>query len=336
VVAVLDIDITYLAFPVLSALFFWRLSARTALLVTYFGGWLVLPVGHYPDPQVSAGIPWWITGLALPADMLVSKAWIVPAVALLGAATSDFPTVRRARPSWIDIPMVLWCLWPLIDSYLTAEARPSGPVATFYVTGGWGLSWVLGRIWFAETESRVLLLKAAAWSGLACLPFALLEGAGIASVYDVLYGPHPFYLDGLQRYVGFRPIGLFEHGNQYGIWVSLAALAAVWLALAVSVGWRRRIGFVLVALVTTAIAFAAQSVGAIVLLLAGLCILVVWRLRATVPLLIAALCGIAVLLALQLSGIVPCAWPRLVPVAVLAAGAIAGGGPARTARAEAW
>ena len=300
-----DIDTSYLIFPVLSALLFWWFETRVAILVTFFGGWLVLPVGHYPPPfQASDGFPWWITGLALPADMLVSKAWIVPTVALSGALLSDTSALRRFSLSWWDAPMALWCLWPLISGSFTDAVSPPAAIAAAYLTGCWGLPWVLGRVWFSSPEGRVLFLKGCAWAGVACLPFAVLEGTGTLRFYDRLYGTHPFHADGWARYVGFRPIGLFEHGNQYGIWVAVSALAATWAAITT----RKRvngIGFLPVALLTLALTLSAQSIGALLLLILGLLILLCWRLALTGPLLAVCMGTLALLAALHLSGIVP-------------------------------
>src|SRR5471030_986044 len=60
-------------------------------------------------------------------------------------------------------------------------------------------------------------------------PIALLEGVMGPRVYGWIYELHPFRADGVARYVGFRPLGFFENGNQYGIWVAATALAAIWL-----------------------------------------------------------------------------------------------------------
>jgi hypothetical protein len=101
------------------------------------------------------------------------------------------------------------------------------------------------------------------------VPIALLEGAYGPMLYEWFYGLHPFRFDGVRRYVGFRPLGFFEDGNQYGIWVAATALAAVWL-------WRNmpnarsRGRLAAIAMVSVAIALMSQSLGAILLLCAGL------------------------------------------------------------------
>jgi hypothetical protein len=101
------------------------------------------------------------------------------------------------------------------------------------------------------------------------VPIALVEGVAGPKFYEWFYGLHPFRFDGVQRYVGFRPLGFFEDGNQYGIWVAATALAAVWLwKTSAEPRWR---GPLLAAtILSLAIALLSQSLGAIVLLCAGL------------------------------------------------------------------
>ena len=300
----LGMDLIYLAFGAAALALFWRLPARVAILAVVFGGWVILPVADYPPVDPGVSFPWWITGLALPGEMLISKAWVIPTVALIGAVLFDPGALYRLRPAWLDIPMILWCLWPLAGGMMQGGGMPDPMLATLYLLGSWGALWVLGRLWFADADSQLLLLKACAWSGLVCLPFAVIEGFGDISLYQMVYEPHPYVTDGLERYFGHRPVGFFEHGNQYGLWVSVAALAAVWLAVAVQ---RSVLGFA-TALLALMIACAAQSVGALLLLGASLVLMIFWRLRIIWPLIVLGLATVLLAGALHLSGLVPLQW----------------------------
>ncbi|MBJ6122757.1 hypothetical protein [Sphingomonas mollis] len=293
----------YVLFAVIAMLPFLRLPVRTAVLIVFFGGWILLPVGHYP-PVATDGLPWWIVGTALPSDMLVTKAWVVAAAALLWGVVFDRRRVSRWRPHWIDLPMAAWCLWPLVDGLIAATPSPSPLVACLYVTGCWGLPWLLGRIWIATADDRLALLRAQVWAGLAMLPVAIMEASVGPFLYDAIYAPHPFRTDGMERYVGYRPLGLLEHGNQYGIWICLNALAALWLAFGQAEDDRGRRGLVPAAILTV-MAVAAQSIGALLLLVAGLVFLIL-RSRAFLKPLLGGVIGIVALVAAaHLSGIVP-------------------------------
>ncbi len=298
------VNLAYIIFAVSALFVFRQLSVRLAIALVFFGGWLLLPVGNYPPISGDQVFPYWITGLAVPSDMLVTKAWVAPLTAFILAVLFDTSTLRSWRPSMIDFPMALWCLWPLIAGVFAAAPNPEPWIAAAYVVGSWGLPWLLGRIWFSGSEGALTLIKAISFSGLAVVPIAFVESINPPELYGIIYGPHPFRFDGIERYFGYRPIGFFEHGNQYGIWVSLSALASIWLAIAL---WRLPGGktFLLTAIITTLIALASQSIGALLLLFAGLVLLIVWGRTFVIPVLMGLFFLLAFAGALHLSGILP-------------------------------
>jgi hypothetical protein len=109
------------------------------------------------------------------------------------------------------------------------------------------------------------------------LPIALIEGVCGPKVYGWLYEAHPFRLDGVVRYVGFRPLGFFEDGNQYGIWVATTALATLWLPLFQDRDQKKPWLFAIPP-VALLVALASQSIGAILLLLGGIAVSVMlWK-----------------------------------------------------------
>src|SRR4051794_14744871 len=200
----MSIDALYLAWCGIALLLFGLCRPRIAVLAASLGGWILLPVGAYPAGSSDAVFPYWIIGSALPSEMLVSKAWVAPASALLGVLAFDRGALKGRRPSLVDAPIVLWCVWPLIASVIADTPRPAAALASLYSLGTWGVPWCLGRIYFATAESRQLLVKGLALSALACLPFSVIEGVLGPSLYGEVFGtPHPFRHDGAVRYLGF-------------------------------------------------------------------------------------------------------------------------------------
>lgn len=290
----------YLLFLPVVALCFARLPLRAAILLVTIGGWWLLPVANYPAVPPGTRFPWWITGIALPSDMLVTKAWIPPLVAFGGAALRDWRAVRDWRPTPIDLPMAGWCLWPLVRGI--GGATPPGWIATLYVTGAWGLPWLIARIWLSGRDGELAILRAIGLSGLANVPVAILEGVRPAWLYGLLYGPHPFRNDGIERYIGYRPLGFLEDGNLYGLWAAIAALAA--LSLVRDPNARRK-GWGSLAIVNVIVALASQSAGAIILLAIGLALLAAWNLPLFIPALACTLVLLLLIAAVHFSGILP-------------------------------
>src|SRR6187551_3332187 len=213
----MSIQLAYVIFPFVALAIFRFARPATAALVVFLGGWLLLPVGNYPPGSDAVIFPYWITGLAVPSSMLLTKAWVAPAAALLGVALFDRPALARVKPGWMDLPIALWCAWPLLQASIGTTPDPAGWLSSAYLFGSWGLPWLLGRAYFGEAAGQMKLLKALAVSTIVCLPISLLEGPVGPILYGWTYHAHPLRLDGAQRYVRFRPIGYFEHGNQFGL-----------------------------------------------------------------------------------------------------------------------
>jgi hypothetical protein len=109
--------------------------------------------------------------------------------------------------------------------------------------------------------------KAFVIAGMAYVPICLIEIFTGPQIYAHLYGYQPYRWIGAGRYVGFRPIGLLEDGNQLGIWMATSALIAIWL-------WRRRLATAIFGIpvawisgILVVITLLCQSVGSIVILL---------------------------------------------------------------------
>jgi hypothetical protein len=266
------IEAIFAAFGIAALLLFRFVVPVHAVTITCFSGWLLLPVGHFPKGAADVVFPYWISGAAIPSDMLLTKMWWPPVVALAGAFLADRETLARWRPGWMDVPVFLWCLWPIGQWPSIAHPDPQPWIASLYLVAAWGVPWLLGRVYFSGADGGVRLMMGIV-TGLAMLaPVALIESVLGPRVYGWTYELHPFRADGAERYVGFRPIAFFEHGTQYGIWVAASALAAIWLWQADSNPRTRGRSFAIAAL-ALAIALMSQSVGAILLLCAGLAVL---------------------------------------------------------------
>jgi hypothetical protein len=244
----------------------WRPSPEIALASMFFG-WLFLPVEVYPATAITpANFTVDVIGTILPGEVLVTKALIVPLAVLFGLVVAMPQSLLRFRPGAVDVAMGLFCLSPALPWAAGKVTAASAIAQIGYLAGTWGGTWIIGRALLGGRHGRRALIDTMIVSGIALLPIALLEGVHRPWLYGAVFGPHPFQLEGAARYFGFRPLGFFEHGTQYGIWIAVAALAAIfrWLTRA-----PRSAADLAVAAVLALAAIASQSFGAVILLCLG-------------------------------------------------------------------
>lgn len=296
------ISTTYIAFFILGIATFSVLKPQKAVAIVYICGLLFLPVSYYPSlpTEISDTVTlssYQIMTSALPADSLINKALIAAITALVGAIIFDHRKLLDFRPTIIDLPMAGWCLWPLIQSFF-GDANPVGWISSLYIFSIWGTPWLLGRIYFHERAGRLVLADIVVGATLLLMPIAFIEGFSGRRVYEWFFGMHPFANVGAERYLGYRPLAMFEDGNQYGLWVCCAALLAVWRLKTLSQD-NRRLWRAVAAAILFIMAIAAQSVGALLLMFAGMTVLLSERLlsysrKAAIPALIVISLGLAV------------------------------------------
>jgi len=249
--------------------FFFRYPVRIAILLTFISGWAVLPTANFVPTD--AAFPYWILSVSLPAGYFVTKATITGLTALIGVLLFDSRGLWRFRISAWDLPMILWCTVPLLSGIANHGAYEGavrdGLRGALYQSLAWGVPYLLGRTYFADDASLRLAAKAFVIAGLCYVPICLLEIVKGPQLYAHVYGYQPYRWLGAERYVGFRPIGFLEDGNQLGIWMAAATLLAAGLwkhsdvrrVLGVPIGWA--------AVTLLVVTLLCQSGGSVILLL---------------------------------------------------------------------
>ena len=268
-----------LAWIPIGLFFFYRYPVRIAALTNFVGGWALLPTANFvpsKDP-----FPYWILGVGLPAEYFVTKATITGLTALAGLLLFDRKGLRRFRPSLWDLPMILWCTVPLLSGIANhagyTGALWDGLRGMLYQLLAWGVPYLLGRLYFTEDRSLTLAAKAFVIAGICYVPVCLLEFVTGPQLYAHVYGYQPFRWLGAQRYIGFRPIGFLEDGNQLGIWMAAATLLAAALWKHTQIGRVLGLPIAGVTAALFAVTVLCQSSGAIVLLLCLLPFVLVGR-----------------------------------------------------------
>ena len=222
------------AWVVLSVVLFWRLPGRDAALIAMIGGWVFLPIAPFPasvfaQPVGSGGS---MHALAVPTALLVNRAAAIGLGCLAGAMICDWNSLRRIRPSPLDLPIVAWCLIPLASAL--ANPGAPGPVSeglaqSRYLALTWGVPYLMGRAYLVDNESLAKFAHGLVLAGLLTAPLCLAEFVSRPFLYTRVYGSQPYQLEGAARYVLYRPLLFCEHGNQLGMWVATVAVSSVWL-----------------------------------------------------------------------------------------------------------
>jgi hypothetical protein len=247
-------------------LIFRRVPVRVALLINFVGGWAVLPTAHYVDD--GNPFPYQILGTSLESNYFITKATILGLTGIVGVYFFDRSAFKRFRLTVWDLAMGMWLIAPTLSAIANPDNLVEGLIGQAYQLLAWGSPYLIGRLYFTDTQSLRLAAKAFVIAGLAYIPFCIFEIFRGPQIYAFLYGYEPFRWTGAKRFIGYRPVVLLENGNQLGIWMATAALIAVWL-------WRRKtadnilgIPILVVAVALLVVTILCQSTGAIILLLA--------------------------------------------------------------------
>jgi hypothetical protein len=256
--------IALVAWLPISLFCFRRYAVRVAILINFVGGWAVLPSAAFTPTDTP--FPYWVLGACLPSNHFFTKATVTGITCLIGVVLFDRESFSRFKLNFWDLPMLGWCIVPLFSGLANEQAVSVVVRSELYQILAWGVPYFFGRVYFTDTISLRMAAKAFVIAGMGYVPICLIEIFTGPQIYSHLYGYQPYRWIGAERYIGFRPIGLMEDGNQLGIWMATSALIAIWL-------WRRRLAAAIFGVpiawisgILLVVTLLCQSVGSIFLL----------------------------------------------------------------------
>ncbi len=183
---------------------------RKAATIAVIGAWLALP----PYRLDISGLPDYSKGTAATVGMM------------LGMFLFDPGRLLRFRPRWFDLPMLLWCLCGIASSLHNGLGIYDGLSDALSQTLGWGLPYLLGRLYFGDPEGLHYFTVGMVVGGLAYVPPCLFEIKMSPILLSLVYGGRGAYD---LRLGGWRPHVFFHTGLESGLWMTAAALTAWWL-----------------------------------------------------------------------------------------------------------
>ena len=232
------------------------LPPRRAVVASFIGAWLLLPPASIP-----------LSGLPDYDKMMAATVGI-----LLGTLIFQPNRLLEFRPQWFDLPMLCWCIAPLISSLQNGLGLYDGLSGSLGCIVRWALPYLIGRLYLGEPEGLRELTIGTIFGGVAYVPAILLELRLSPFLKGLVYGMYQW--EGA-RYGAYRPFVFLTTGLELGMWMTAVSLTAVWI-------WRcgvlKRIGalpfgtFVMPTLLVVTVL--CRSGGALILLLGGL--ILIW------------------------------------------------------------
>ena len=235
------------------------LPPRRAVLAAYMLAWLFLP---------QAAIPF--------ADFPdLDKISATSVGALLGVIIFDASRLMKYRFSWVDLPIIIWCLTS-IPSALTNEVPAEAKSALYDGLSGvvkdvllWGIPYLIGRLYFTDLMALRELAIGLFIGGLLYLPLCMYELKMSPHLHQMIYGFHPSSFLMTIRYGGYRPMVFMQHGLMVGMWMTSATLVGFWLWRSGSLKRLFHIPMSALVMAMFIITVLCKSTGAIMLLLLG-------------------------------------------------------------------
>lgn len=240
-----------------------KLTPRRAAIAGFLLAWMFLPQYAYPFP----GLPKY--GKVMAACLGI----------LLGTAIFDPDRIKSFRFRSFDVPMVLWCLSPVLASITNDLGLYDGLSAMKNYLMLWAFPYYIGRLYFRDLTSLRELVIGAFLGGVVYIPFCLIEIVISPQLHNIAYGFHPADFSQSLRGGGYRPVVFMAHGLMVGMWMITACLTG--LRLLSSGLFPTNLPFlnmfkpswIMLALLATTVL--CKSTGALGLLLVGLAVIII-------------------------------------------------------------
>ena len=193
---------------------FYRYPAHKAVIISFIVAWLFLPQ--------KAGFSF--SGIPDYERMSATVYGI-----LFASSIYDSGRFRQFRPSWLDLPMLVWCICPLFSSLSNGLGIYDGISQILLQTMSYGGPYFLGRLYLNNLAKIRFLAIAIFISGLAYVPLCLFEISFSPQLHRLVYGYHPHSFAQSIRYGGYRPVVFMQHGLAVSMWMMAATLIGIWL-----------------------------------------------------------------------------------------------------------
>lgn len=196
-------------------LLFIALPPRRAVIATFLGGWMFLPLlvvkfQGFPD---------------------LSKVSVTSATVMLAIAAFDGGRLLSFRPRWFDLPMLAWLIVPFVSSTVNQRGMYDGASRMLEAILYWGIPYLAGRLYFTDLVAVRELAIGLFLSGLIYMPLCLWEIRMSPQLHNQIYGwrASGHLRGGGLGLPGYRPNVFIGHGLQLSMFMLTATIAGFWL-----------------------------------------------------------------------------------------------------------
>lgn len=215
--------IALLGWPIVALVMFGFLPARRAAIASYLGAWMFLP---QISPFVFENLPEY--------DKAAASAFSV----LLGTVIFAPQVLTRFKPTWYDLPMLIWLICPMFSALANdvgngdiTRSAYGGMTMIITQTMVWGMPYYIGRCYFKDFEALRELAECVFIAGLIYAPLCLLEVRLAPRLHLTVYGRHAHSFVQTIRLGGFRPTVFMQHGLMVGLFMAGSTVVGFWLWL---------------------------------------------------------------------------------------------------------
>jgi hypothetical protein len=198
---------------------FTKFPPRRAVIISFIFAWLFLPNAAYPIP----GLPDY--------TKMSATCWGV----FIGAAIFDSNRLLSFKLRLLDLPMIIWCLCPIVSSMNNDLGIYDGLASALSQTVTWGFPYIIGRLYFNDLEGVKEFAMAIFIGGIIYMPLCWYEIKMSPQLHNMLYGFTQHSFAQTYRYGGWRPMVFMQHGLAVGMWMASASLVGVYLWISNSI-----------------------------------------------------------------------------------------------------
>jgi hypothetical protein len=148
---------------------------------------------------------------------------------LVAAAIFDPTRLAYFRWSWGDLFMIGWLLAPIPSAAISPFGLYEGISGALNQIIGWGLPYLIGRLYFSDAESLRELCIGFFVGGLVYLPLVLFEVRMSPQLHTWIYGFYQHSFSQTKKGDSFRATVFMQHGLAVAMFMSTAAVCGAYL-----------------------------------------------------------------------------------------------------------